>query len=49
MSILGIFCVAGCMLMMAAMMGGAGWLMNKLRPGESGTSAGRVDASEPVS
>jgi hypothetical protein len=33
MTVLGIVCVAGCMLMMAAMMGGAGWLMNKLRPG----------------
>jgi hypothetical protein len=34
MTALGIVCVAGCMLMMAAMMGGAGWLMSKLRPGQ---------------
>jgi hypothetical protein len=34
MTALGIVCVAGGMLMMVAMMGGAGWLMSKLRPGQ---------------
>jgi hypothetical protein len=44
MTALGIVCVAGCMLMMVAMMGGAGWLMSKLRPGSQDGSAGRADA-----
>ncbi len=38
MTIVGIFCAAACVLMMVAMMGGAGWLMRKLRPLESDTS-----------
>jgi hypothetical protein len=45
MTALGIVCVAGCMLIMVAMMGGAGWLMSKLRPGAQDGSAGRAEAS----
>jgi hypothetical protein len=44
MTALGIICVAGCMLMMVAMMGGAGWLMSKLRPDGQDGSAGRTEA-----
>jgi hypothetical protein len=38
MTTVGVLCAALCVLVMVAMMGGAGWLMSKLRPGDQHTS-----------